>query len=58
MGSIKKNELLPVAFVDKLMNLQLSKTPESVGPPIDIIKITPKQIDWIRRKKSTPVVLD
>ncbi len=55
MNTIKSNQLEPVQFVEKLMNLQVSKTPDLVSPPIDIIKITSKQITWVRRKEGTPV---
>jgi hypothetical protein len=57
MSTIKSNNLKPVAFVEQLMQLQMEKTPELVGPPIDIIKITAKETQWIRRKESTPVEL-
>ncbi len=55
MNTIESNKLEPVRFVEKLMNLQASKTPKLVGPPIDIIKLTPKETVWVRRKKGTPV---
>jgi hypothetical protein len=49
--------LAPESFVDKLMNLQIKKTPNLVGAPVDIIKITAKEAVWIRRKKTTPIQL-
>lgn len=55
INTIRSNNLEPVRFVEKLMNLQISKTPDLVSPPIDIIKITPKETIWVRRKKGTPV---
>jgi hypothetical protein len=39
------------------MNLQIAKTPKQVGLPVDMIKMTPKETEWIRRKKSTPIEL-
>lgn len=55
INTIRSNNLDPVRFVEKLMNLQVSKTPDLVSPPIDIIKITPKETVWVKRKKGTPV---
>jgi hypothetical protein len=55
MNTIQSNKVEPVRFVEKLMNLQVSKTPNLVGPPIDIIKLTPKETIWVRRKKGIPV---
>jgi hypothetical protein len=55
MNTIESNKLDPIRFVEKLMNLQISKTPNLVGPPIDIIKLTPKETTWVRRKKGIPV---
>ncbi len=55
INTIRSNNSDPVRFVEKLMNLQVSKTPDLVSLPIDIIKITPKETVWVRRKKGTPV---
>jgi hypothetical protein len=55
MNTIKSSRLKPVDFVDKLMNLQIAKTPGEVGYPVDMIKLTTKESTWIRRKKSTPI---
>lgn len=55
MNTIESNKLEPVRFVEKLINLQASKTPDLVGPPFDIIKLTVKKTVWLRRKKGTPV---
>jgi len=57
MNTISKNNLKPEQFVEKLMNLQINKTPNLVAAPIDIIKITPDKTDWIKRKKGTPIEL-
>lgn len=57
LGSIRKNNLNAVQFVDGLMNLQIQKTPNLVGAPVDMLRITPKGVEWIRRKKTTPIVL-
>jgi hypothetical protein len=58
MNTIRSNNIEPVRFVEKLMNLQAAKTPALVSAPIDIIKITPAETVWIKRKKGTPVELD
>lgn len=57
MNSIQRINSEPLQFVEKLMNLQIAKTPQLVATPIDILKITPKQTTWIKRKKGTPLVL-
>jgi hypothetical protein len=57
MNSITSNNLKPAAFVDKLVNLQITKTPNHVGGPVDIIRMTPTSTEWIRRKKTTPIEL-
>jgi hypothetical protein len=57
MNTITSNNMQPVPFVEKLMNLQINKTPELTAAPVDIIKITPSETVWIKRKKGTPVQL-
>lgn len=55
MDTLKHITEKPEVFVEGLMLLQIKKTPQYVGLPIDIIKMTPKETVWIRRKESTPV---
>jgi ATP-dependent protease HslVU (ClpYQ) peptidase subunit len=57
MNTITSNNMQPVPFVEKLMNLQINKTPELTAAPVDIIKITPSKTVWVKRKKGTPVEL-
>jgi hypothetical protein len=55
MNSIQANNDEPVKFVEKLMNMQIIKTPKLVAGPVDILKLTSTQTTWVQRKKSTPV---
>jgi hypothetical protein len=57
MNTITSNNMRPVPFVEKLMNLQINKTPDLTAAPVDILKITPSKTVWIKRKKGTPVQL-
>jgi hypothetical protein len=57
MNTITSNNMQPVSFVEKLMNLQINKTPDLTAAPVDIIKITPSKTVWVKRKKGTPVEL-
>jgi hypothetical protein len=55
MNTITTNNMQPIPFVEKLMQLQINKTPDLSAPPIDIVKITPSKTVWVKRKKGTPV---
>lgn len=58
MNSIQTNKYEPVEFVERLMNLQIAKTPQLVAGPVDILKLTAKRTTWVKRKKGTPVDLN
>ncbi|TDH29010.1 hypothetical protein EXU57_02750 [Segetibacter sp. 3557_3] len=57
MQSVQRVTMTPEKFVEKLVSVQAASTPKLVGGPIDILRITPSGVKWIRRKKGTPVVL-
>jgi len=57
LDTMKKIDADPFVFVDKLMSVQIENTPQYVGKPVDMVKITYKETIWYRRKKSTPVML-
>jgi len=40
----------PVAVVQKLMEIEVTSEPETVGPPIDILRITREGPEWIQEK--------
>jgi hypothetical protein len=58
MNSIQTNKYEPVEFVERLMNLQIDKTPQLVAGPVDILKLTNRRATWVKRKKGTPVDLN
>ncbi len=58
LDTVASPEEDPVKLVDKLMKVQIAKTPESVGAPVDMIQLSSKEAIWIRRKAATPVELD
>jgi hypothetical protein len=43
-----------VTVVRDLVGLEISKSPSSVGPPIDILRLTKKGAEWIQRKSLCP----
>ncbi len=44
----------PVSAVRDLVELEIAKDPSSVGPPIDILRLTKEGATWIQRKPSCP----
>jgi hypothetical protein len=44
----------PVTAVRHLVGLEISKEPSSVGPPVDILRLTRKGAEWIQRKALCP----
>jgi hypothetical protein len=44
----------PVTAVRDLVELEISKDPSSVGPPVDILRLTKKGAEWIQRKPLCP----
>ena len=43
------------AFGRDLVTRQIRATPEFVGPPVDVIRITANGVRWVHRKPSCPV---
>jgi hypothetical protein len=44
----------PVDAVRDLVSLEISADPSSVGPPIDILRLTKKGAEWVQRKSLCP----
>jgi hypothetical protein len=44
----------PVTAVRDLVGLEISEDPSFVGPPIDILRLTRKGVEWIQRKPLCP----
>lgn len=44
----------PVTAVRDLVGLEIAEAPSSVGPPIDILRLTKKGAEWIQRKPLCP----
>ncbi|MCL5024270.1 MAG: hypothetical protein M1497_13080 [Nitrospirae bacterium] len=44
----------PVTAVRDLVELEISKDPSSVGPPVDILRLTRKGVKWVQRKPLCP----
>jgi hypothetical protein len=44
----------PVTAVRDLVGLEISDDPSFVGPPIDILRLTKKGVEWIQRKPLCP----
>jgi len=44
----------PVAAVRDLVELEISKDPSSVGPPVDILRLTKKGAEWVQKKPLCP----
>ena len=44
------NTLDLVTSARMLVQMQIDATPDSVGPPIDIIRLTPSSTEWIQKK--------
>jgi hypothetical protein len=44
----------PVTAVRDLVALEISKDPSSVGPPIDILRLTKKGAEWVQKKPLCP----
>jgi hypothetical protein len=44
----------PVTAVRDLVGLEISKDSSSVGPPIDILRLTKKGAEWVQRKPLCP----
>jgi hypothetical protein len=40
----------PIKSINRLITLQASATPDFVGPPIDILHITPDKVEWKHKK--------
>ncbi len=46
---IWKND--PVEVVRELLQIEVASEPETVGPPIDILRITQRGSEWIQEKE-------
>jgi hypothetical protein len=44
----------PVTAVRDLVGLEISEDPSFVGPPIDILRLTRRGVEWIQRKPLCP----
>jgi hypothetical protein len=44
----------PVTAVRDLVGLEISEDPSSVGPPIDILRLTRRGAEWVQRKSICP----
>ncbi len=44
----------PVTAVRDLVGIEVEKDPSSVGPPIDILRLTRKGAEWVQRKPLCP----
>jgi hypothetical protein len=44
----------PVSAVRNLVELEISKDPSSVGPPVDILRLTRKGAEWVQKKPLCP----
>jgi hypothetical protein len=44
----------PVTAVRDLVGLEISEDPSFVGPPVDILRLTRKGVEWIQRKPLCP----
>jgi hypothetical protein len=40
----------PVIGVERLIQMEIDEEGDDVGPPIDILRLTPRRAEWIRRK--------
>ena len=43
--------------IKHLIQIEIKNSPESVGPPIDILELKSDGYRWIERKNTTPVKL-
>jgi hypothetical protein len=44
----------PVTAVRDLVELEISKDPSSVGPPVDVLRMTKRGAEWVQRKVLCP----
>jgi len=44
----------PVVGVERLIQMEIDEEGDDVGPPIDILRLTSKGAQWIRRKRQCP----
>ncbi|MDA8325474.1 MAG: hypothetical protein M0033_04580 [Nitrospiraceae bacterium] len=56
---LRQNAGLPskadsVTFVRSLVEFEISKSPASVGPPVDILRLTGNGGQWVQKKSSCP----
>ncbi|HEV7747357.1 MAG TPA: hypothetical protein VGO56_20335 [Pyrinomonadaceae bacterium] len=42
----------PVVGVERLIQMEIDDEPDDVGPPIDILRITKRGAQWVRRKRQ------
>jgi hypothetical protein len=47
----------PITAVRNLVGLEIEEDPSSVGPPIDILRLTRKGAEWIQKKPLCPDIL-
>lgn len=47
-----------VRNINEWISAEIAADPKKVGPPIDILKITPKKAEWIQHKSQCPEVDD
>jgi hypothetical protein len=45
-----------VRNINEWINAEIAADPQKVGPPVDILKITPKKAQWIQHKSQCPEV--
>jgi hypothetical protein len=46
----------PEVLAEKLVNLEIEEYPNNVGPPIDVMAISPHEARWIHKKDTCPLV--
>ncbi len=44
----------PITAVRDLVKLEIATDPSSVGPPVDILRLTKKSVKWVQRKPLCP----
>ena len=42
----------PIVGVERLIQMEIDEEGDDVGPPIDILRITSRGAQWIRRKRQ------
>lgn len=50
------NDFDEVGKINEWISAEIAADPKKVGPPVDIIKISPKKAEWIQHKSQCPEV--